>query len=133
MQENENNINYNINNIDIDMDDPNLTGSDIDDPKYIPSNNILENNKLLNSNLENKNEEMFLKTKLISLQNDANFSNQKRQELLNKNLQLKQELAKLKENIKTKKKIKFKKAIIILYILFLIIQQKLLIKSLYQI
>ena len=102
MQENENNINYNINNIDIDMDDPNLTGSDIDDPKYIPSNNILENNKLLNSNLENKNEEMFLKTKLISLQNDANFSNQKRQELLNKNLQLKQELAKLKENIKPK-------------------------------
>ena len=102
MQENENNINYNINNIDIDMDDPNLTGSDIDDPKYIPSNNILENNKLLNSNLENKNEEMFLKTKLISLQNDANFSNQKRQELLNKNLQLKQELAKLKENIKSK-------------------------------
>ena len=119
MKENENNINYNINNIDIDMDDPNLTGSDIDDPKYIPSNNILENNKLLNSNLENKNEEMFLKTKLISLQNDANFSNQKRQELLNKNLQLKQELAKLKENIKSKDGVNFK-------IIFLIYTSKIL-------
>ena len=110
MQENENNLNYNnINNIDSDIEnqEENLTNSDINDSKYLPSNNILENNNLINITKENKNEDMFLKSKINSLQNDTVFLNQKKQELINKNNILKQKLSQLNEKLQSKDGINF--------------------------
>ena len=110
MQENENNIppNPNPNQIDSDPDNINdqeyMTDSDIDDPKYLPSNNInnLNKNNLINIDNESQEKEFFLKSQIISLQNNANQTNQAKMELENENILLKQELLKIKDQIKSK-------------------------------
>ena len=45
---------------------------------------------------------MFLKSKILSLQNEINFKNQTKQELINKQMILKQELSQMKDKIKSK-------------------------------
>ena len=100
MQENEN---------DSDMENQeqnsDLTNSDINDPRYLPSNNLIENNKIANYTNYipgNQNDEMFLKSKIISIQNEINYQNQQRQELMNKRVILQQELSRMKDKIKSK-------------------------------
>ena len=88
-------------------DDNYATDSDIDDPKYIPSGNVLDNNQIDNpmdnpmenidipqpnfdnvvdninniDNMDNHNKsEIFLKSKVMALQNDANKVNQSMKE-----------------------------------------------------
>ena len=76
--------------------------SDINEPRYLPSNNIIENNKMVKYSPQNKNEEMLLKSRVISIQEEINIRNEERQELLNKQSILKQELSKMRDKIKSK-------------------------------
>ena len=55
-----------------------VTDSDIDDPKYMPSGNVLDNKEIdiqpQQNNIDNLNKsEIFLKSKVMELQNDANL------------------------------------------------------------
>ena len=108
------------------------TDSDIDDPKYIPSGNVLDNNPIDNPiinpmdnpiinpmdnqidnqieipppNIDNQNKsEILLKSKVLSLQNDANLANQTMKELENQNNLLRTEILKNKEKIQSKEEL----------------------------
>ena len=89
-------------------DDNYATDSDIDDPKYMPSSNIMENNQINlqnmpNPNIDNQNKsEILLKTKVMALQNDANLANQTMKELENENNLLRTEILKNKEKMQSK-------------------------------
>ena len=119
----ENQINNNVNNIfdehdDIlkndqmlnedNKDDNYVTDSDIDDPRYMPSGNVLDNNQVdiqqqQQQNIDNHNKsEIFLKSKVMALQNDANLANQTMKELENENNLLRTEILKNKEKIQSK-------------------------------
>ena len=72
----------------VNKDDNYGTDSDIDDPKYMPSGNVIDNDvvELPNSNIENQNKSaILLKEKVMALQNDANLVNQTMKELENQN------------------------------------------------
>ena len=102
MQENENIMNNSDNENENQQQNSYSTNSDINDPRYLPSNNIIENNKIVNYSPQNKNEEMLLKSRVISIQEEINIRNEERQELLNKQSILKQELSKMRDKIKSK-------------------------------
>ena len=83
MQENENNSD-----VDLENNDRNSysTNSDINDPRYLPSNNVIgnNNNNIIDYSPPNQNDEMFLKSKILSIQKEINYRSQTRQELMNK-------------------------------------------------
>lgn len=110
-EENINNIIFDKNNnimLNEDYKEDNyVTDSDIDDPKYMPSGNVLDNKEIdiqpQQNNLDNLNKsEIFLKSKVMELQNDANLANQTMKELENQNNMLRTEILKNKEKIQTK-------------------------------
>ena len=84
------------------------TDSDIDDPKYMPSGNPLDNNpidiepKNINNQDNLNKSEILLKSKMMALQNDANLANQTMKELENENNLLRTEILKNKEKIQSK-------------------------------
>ena len=86
-------------------DDNYGTDSDIDDPKYMPSGNVMDNDPvdIPNPNIENQNKsELLLKEKVMALQNDANLVNQTMKELENQNNLIKTEILKNNEKIQSK-------------------------------
>ena len=101
MQENENNSD-----VDLENNERNSysTNSDINDPRYLPSNNVIgnNNNNIIDYSPPNQNDEMFLKSKILSIQKEINYRSQTRQELMNKQVILKQELSRMKDKIKSK-------------------------------
>ena len=103
---NDNNINISNQLLNDENKDENYgTDSDIDDPKYMPAGNILENNQFdfAPQNVDNQNKsEIFLKSKVMALQNDANLANQTMKELENENNLLRTEILKNKEKIQSK-------------------------------
>ena len=87
----------------------NITDSDIEDPKYIPTGNILNNapsNNMIFDNNDNivpsTQNEMLLQTQILNLENDTQLANRTLKELENENNQLKNELIKNQEQFESK-------------------------------
>ena len=87
----------------------NITDSDIEDPKYIPTGNILNNDLSNNMIFENNDNiipttqnEMLLQTQILNLENDTQLANKTLKELENENNQLKSELIKNQEQFESK-------------------------------
>ena len=96
--------NLNLNNPDMDY----VTDSDIEDPKYMPSGNIIENQdniinqkKFENFAIPNENQ-MFLQTQIKNLENESILNNKTLQQLEGENEQLKTQLMKNQEQICSK-------------------------------
>ena len=96
--------NLNLNNAEMDY----MTDSDIEDPKYMPTGNILPNTENFENpqNLESlgvpSENQMLLQTKIMNLENDTMLANKTLQQLENENDQLKTQLMKNQEKIKKK-------------------------------
>ena len=96
--------NLNLNNPDMDY----VTDSDIEDPKYMPSGNIIEkqDNIINQKNIENfaipNENQMFLQTQIKNLENESILNNKTLQQLEGENEQLKTQLMKNQEQICSK-------------------------------
>ena len=87
------------------------TASDIEDPKYIPAGNIIQNQENFENhqnpeNLDNfgvpSENQMFLQTQIMNLENDTMMVNKTLQQLENENDQLKEQLIKNQKKVETK-------------------------------
>ena len=96
--------NLNLNNPDMEY----MTDSDIEDPKYMPSGNVMqnqENNITQNPNLENigvpSENQMLLQTQIMNLTNESILYNKTLQQLESENDQLKSQVMKNQEKIQS--------------------------------
>ena len=98
--------NLNLNNADMEY----MTDSDIEDPKYMPSGNIMPNqnpeNVINPPNLDNlgvpSENQMLLQTQIMNLENESILKNKTLQQLESENDQLKAQLMKNQEKIQSK-------------------------------
>ena len=106
---NNKNINNNNNNNNINQEEDYLTDSDIEDPKYLPGGNYPPNeNQLIENNLNTDNfidpsqNQMFLQSQVMNLENENMISNQNLEQIENENNQLKAELMEYKKKFDKK-------------------------------
>ncbi len=110
VEENLNNKNINNNNNNnINQEEDYLTDSDIEDPKYLPGGNYPPNeNQLIENNLNTDNfidpsqNQMFLQSQVMNLENENMISNQNLEQIENENNQLKAELMEYKKKFDKK-------------------------------
>ena len=107
LSDNQDMQNINIQNEEMDYG----TDSDIDDPKYMPSGNMIQNQDNFENiqNFENidnfgapSENQMFLQTQIMNLENDTMMVNKTLQQLENENDQLKDQLIKNQKKVQTK-------------------------------
>ena len=86
-----------------------MTDSDIEDPKYLPGGNYPPNeNQLIENNLNTDNfidpsqNQMFLQSQVMNLENENMISNQNLEQIENENNQLKAELMEYKKKFDKK-------------------------------
>ena len=99
--------NLNLKNPDLEY----MTDSDIEDPRYMPTGNVIQDQEnLINPNnvdnfdnlgVPNENQ-MFLQTQIMNLENESILNNKNLQQLECENDQLKTQLMKNQENVKEK-------------------------------
>ena len=110
VEENLNNKNINNNNNNnINQEEDYLTDSDIEDPKYLPGGNYPPNeNQLIENNLNTDHfidpsqNQMFLQSQVMNLENENMISNQNLEQIENENNQLKAELMEYKKKFDKK-------------------------------
>ena len=99
--------NLNLKNPDLEY----MTDSDIEDPKYMPTGNVMQNqeNLINQKNIDNfdnfgvpSENQMFLQTQIMNLENESILNNKTLQQLECENDQLKTQLMKNQEKIQTK-------------------------------
>ncbi len=102
------NINNNNNN-NINQDEDCVTDSEIEDPKYLRGGNYPPNeNQLIENNLNTDNfidpsqNQMFLQSQVMNLENENMISNQNLEQIENENNQLKAELMEYKKKFDKK-------------------------------
>ena len=99
--------NLNLNNAEMDY----MTDSDIEDPKYMPTGNVLQNTGNLENpqNFENlgvpSENQMMLQNQIMNLENDTMLANKTLQQLESENDQLKTQLMKNQEKVQNKEDI----------------------------